>query len=118
MSKPSKENRKSRRIYHNFIVSYCSASDASKQKNVTQINNISMGGMNFSVSETLKDQELLTIELKTPFLPENLHLQGQVLECREKISGLIYEVRVKFKDLSVQAQEGLVKIEQYAQKEK
>lgn len=117
MSKSSKEHRKHTRIYRNFILSYCPASDLSKQKDVAQINNISLGGMNFSVSEPMALQELLNIELKTPFLAENLYLQGQVLECREKISGLIYEVRVQFKDLPVHAQEVLAKIEKYAQKE-
>ncbi len=117
MSKPPKENRKSQRIYHSFILSYYSVSDPAKQKKVAQINNISAGGMNFSVSEPHKVQEIIVVELKTPFLPENLYLQGEVLECREKISDLIYEIRVQFKDLPLQAKEGLAKIEQYAQKE-
>ena len=117
MTKPPKEHRKHLRVYRNFILNYYHVSDPSKQKNVTQINNVSLGGVNFSVSEPVQTQELLGIELKTPFLADNLYVQGYVLECREKISGLIYEVRVQFKDLPLQAKEVLAKIEQYAQKE-
>lgn len=69
------------------------------------------------MDEPLKHGEQLQIELKTPFLADSVDLQGEVLECKEKISNLIYEVRVQFKDLSLRAQEVLAKVEQYAQKE-
>ena len=61
--------------------------------------------------------EELNVELRTPFLVEKVDLQGKILECREKIPQLIYEVRLQFKDISDQAKEILAKIEQYAQKE-
>ena len=117
MTKPNKEHRKHERIYRNFILSYSPVSDPDKQKSVSQINNISQGGVNFSVSEPIAVQEVLLIELKTPFLADNLLVQGVVLACHEKIADLIYEVRVQFKDIPVTAKAVIAKIEQYAHKE-
>ena len=106
--------RKYVRIYRSFILTYFSISNPSVTREVSQINNISQGGMNFSVLVPLNVGEQLTVELKTPFLSDGLHLEGEVLECKEKISQLIYEVRVQFKDPSTFAKEVLAKIEQYA----
>jgi hypothetical protein len=117
MSDPNLERRKYVRVYRNFILNYYLLSNPSALKEVSQINNISQGGMNFSVDRSLAEGEGVGIELKTPFLAESIYLQGIVLQCREKITGLIYEIRVEFKDNSTQAKEVLSKIEQYAQKE-
>ncbi len=117
MSKQPNEHRKHIRVYRNFILSYYPVSDPTKQKNVSQINNVSQGGLNFSVSELIEPGQVLGIELRTPFLADHVYLEGQVLECKEKISDLIYEVRIKFSDLPAATQEVLAKIEQYAHKE-
>ena len=117
MTEFSNNRRQHVRIYRNFILTYGLVSNPLAQKEVSQINNISQGGMNFSVTEPLKVAEVLTIELKTPFLAESVYLQGEILECREKISQLIYEIRLKFIDPSAAAKEILVKIEQLAPKE-
>ena len=118
MTKPNKEQRKHQRIYRNFILSYHPVSDPSKKMDVSQINNISQGGVNFSVSQPVLNQEILMMDLKTPFLGDHLALQGIVLECREKVSGLIYEVRVQFQNLPIASKEILAKIEKYTLKEK
>ena len=117
MPKSFENRRKYVRVYRNFILTYHLTCKPSAKQEMSQINNISQGGMNFSVTEVLPVGEQLGIELKTPFLADSVYLEGQVLECREKISKLIYEVRLQFKDISVQAKEILVKVEQYAHKE-
>jgi len=117
MSEPIENRREYLRIYRSFILNYHPLSDVSAQREVSQINNISQGGMNFSVNTPLKVGERFGIELKTPFLAESLYLEGEVLECREKIIGLIYEIRLQFRDLSTAAKEVLIKVEQYAHKE-
>ena len=117
MSDSIHNRRQHVRIYRNFILSYYSVSNPSVHKEVSQINNISQGGMSFCVTTPLKVGEALGIELTTPYLAESVYLQGDVLECREKISQLIYEVRLQFKDPSTQAKEVLAKVEQYAHKE-
>ncbi len=117
MSESFKNRRKHARIYRHFILRYYSLSDPAAKKEVSQINNISQGGINFSATAPFKVGELLEIELKTPFLDENLYLQGVILECREKIPQIIYEVRLQFKDISAQAKNILAKVELYAHKE-
>lgn len=116
MSEPLENRRQFIRIYRHFILSYYPISNPASQKEVSQINNISQGGMSFSVTAPLNVGEQLGIELKTPYLAESVYLQGEVLECREKIAQLIYEIRLKFKDPSTQAREVLAKVEQYATK--
>ena len=117
MPESFKNHREHVRIYRNFILTYYSVSNSSVQREVSQINNISIGGVNFSATVPLAVGEELNIELKTPFLAEGVHLQGKVLECREKISRLIYEIRLQFQDLSIQAKDILAKVEQYTHKE-
>ena len=117
MSDSPENRRKFVRIYRSFMLTYFSVSSPTIPQEVSQINNISQGGMNFSVLAPVAQGECLTVELKTPFLSEGLQMTGEVLECRDKIPGLIYEVRLQFKDLSNFAKEVLAKIEQYARKE-
>ena len=116
MAEDPKNRRKHVRILRHFIVRYSASSHPSGKQEVTQINNISQGGMNFSTTQFLKPGEELKVELKTPFLDENLHLQGVILECSEKIPKLIYAVRLQFKDLPTNAKEILAKVELYSQK--
>jgi c-di-GMP-binding flagellar brake protein YcgR len=117
MSESYQNRRKYVRIYRNFILTYHPVANPSAYKEVSQINNISQGGMSFSVTALIQEGEQLGADLTTPFLAESVYLQGEVLECREKIPQLIYEVRLEFKDISTQAKEVLLKIEEYAQKE-
>ena len=117
MSDPFKNRRKNVRIYRSFILTYYPVSNPTIQRDVSQINNISQGGMNFSATTSLKIGEQVAVELKTPFLAQKVHLQGKVLECREKISNMIYEIRLEFNSLSEQAKEILLKVQEYDHKE-
>ena len=112
------ENRRQYvRVYRHFVLTYHVLSNPSARREISQINNISQGGMNFAATAPLTVGEAVEVELKTPFLSEGLCVQGEVLGCREKIPKLIYEVRLQFKDLSDSAKEILAKVEQYARKE-
>jgi len=52
--------------------------------------------------------------LKAPFITESMNLQGLVLECREKVSDIIYEIRIQFQEIPDQALIALEKIESYS----
>ncbi len=54
MDKPFKERRKHPRIYRNFILSYHEKGKSALKHEVSQINNISQGGMNFVSTHPLK----------------------------------------------------------------
>ena len=85
MTKINKEQRKHVRIYRNFILSYYPVSDPSKHKDVSQINNISQGGLNFSSITAFDKGSVLVIDLKTPFTKDKVELEGIVIEHKEKI---------------------------------
>ena len=109
--------RKYVRIYRNFILLYRLKGQENIVYEMSQVNNISRGGVNFSSTVLLTVGGELSIEIKTPFLNDKVNLEGVVLECKEKIPNLIYGVRVEFKNVSAQVNDVLVKIEQYAKQQ-
>jgi len=108
-----KERRKFLRIYRNFILSYHEKGKGLLTHEVSQVNNVSRGGMNFSSTRSLKEGLVLDLDLKTPFMAGSIQLEGVVLGCKEKIPDLIYEVRVQFQEIPPQAVAVLEKIENY-----
>ena len=53
------------------------------------------------------------IDLKTPFIADSIRLEGVVLECKEKIPEMIYEIRLQFQEIPEQVLTVLEKIESY-----
>lgn len=101
------------RILRNFIVSYHKKNLPAASHEVSQINNVSRGGINFSSARALEKGDLLVLDLKTPFVTDSLRLEGVVLECKEKVAGLIYEIRLQFQDVPARELGVLEKIEKY-----
>ena len=118
MDKPAKERRVHVRIYRNFILAYHEKGKSKASQDVSQVNNVSRGGMNFSSIRPLKEGVVLKIDLKTPFISNSISMEGIVLECREKIPEMIYEIRLKFQKIPEQALGVLQKIESYDLKNK
>ena len=114
MNNPSNERRKHLRIYRNFIMSYHEKGKSMIKHNVSQVNNVSKGGLGFASTHPLKQGAVVTIDLKAPFIADPIRLEGVVLECKEKIPELIYEVRLQFQEISQQASAALEKIEDYS----
>ena len=117
MDKSSKERRKHLRIYRNFILTYHEKDRSTASDIVSQVNNVSKGGLSFSSTHPLKQGAVLTVNLKTPFIADFIQLEGVVLECREKVPEMIYEIRLQFQEVPQQALVVLEKIENYASKE-
>jgi hypothetical protein len=117
MDNPFKEQRQHPRIYRNFMLSYYEKGRSSLKNDISQIHNISQGGMSFVSTHSLDPQTIVEIDLTTPFIANSLHLEGVVLESKEKISDLIYEIRVQFKDVPEHELAVLAKIESYGKTE-
>lgn len=100
---PHHERRASKRVKKNFILTYFEVNNPSKKHEITQLRNISMGGMCFVSSVNIAPGTELSIDLKTPYLSNATYLKGTVLESHEKINNLIFETRLQFKDLTVDA---------------
>jgi len=105
------ERRKDLRIYRNFIVSYHEKGKSSASRHVSQVNNVSKGGLSFSSTQALKKGVVVTIDLKTPFIADSVSLDGIVLECKDKIPEMIYEIRLQFQEVPEKVLAILEKIE-------
>ena len=67
-------------------------------------------------TRTFELSTVLLVEMRTPFTTGSVHLEGVVLESRERIRNLIYDVRLQFQNLQQEAEEILEKIEQHSTK--
>ena len=94
-------------------MSYHEKGKLTTSHNVSQVNNVSKGGLSFSSTHPLKQGIIVTIDLKTPFIADSIRLEGLVLESREKIPEMIYEIRVQFQQIPEQVLTVLDKIESY-----
>lgn len=115
-SNSGKERRQFIRIDRNFILTYAEKDHPNVRNEMTQVRNISRGGVCFVSTRTFVVSTILLIEMRTPFTTGSVHLEGVVLESRERIKNLIYDVRLQFQNLQPQAAEILEKIEQHSTK--
>lgn len=107
------DRRQYKRISKNFILSYFFKDKPTEKIEITQLKNISMGGMCFITSKHFMPSTLLGIELKTPYISEITYLEGEVLESQEKIKNMIYETRLQFTSLNENAKFLLTKLIEY-----
>lgn len=107
------ERRKHIRIDRNFILTYYDKQAPNVKNEITQLRNISRGGLCFVSTRSFPVSSELIIEMRTPFTTGTVLFEGVVLESRERIRNLIYDVRLEFRNIQPAAQEILEKIEQY-----
>ena len=107
------ERRRHVRINKNFILTYCQKSSPEKKIEITQLKNISLGGMCFITTHKFEPSTLLQIELKTPYITDTTLLEGNVLESREKTKNMIYETRLEFVHINAEAQYLLTQLMEY-----
>ncbi|MFA5088940.1 MAG: PilZ domain-containing protein [Candidatus Omnitrophota bacterium] len=112
------ERRQHIRVKKNFILTYYKKGDPSIRHDSTQLKNIGKGGMCFITGQAYEPSTQLIIELRTPYLADTTILEGVVLESHEKLPNIIYETRLRFSDLTPQAQFLLDNLAEYFQKEK
>ena len=101
---PFNDRRQYKRINRSYILKYFDITDPTKKFEITQLKNISLGGICFPASKNIEVQTTLGIELKAPYFAEFVYLEGIVLECKEKIKGMMFEVRLQFNALDPKAE--------------
>ena len=106
----NRERRHYIRIEKHFVISYYDKNDATVKHNISQLKNISLGGMCFITSQQYEPRTKMGVELKTPYLDQAVHIEGAVLQSHEKVPHMIYETRLSFDDLNTAAQVALKKI--------
>jgi hypothetical protein len=95
-----RERREHRRFNKNFILKYFSMDNPKLKYEITQLKNISRGGICFVSSAPIEGNIRLGVELKTPYLSNTTYLEGVVLESSVKVEGILYETRLKFDKLT------------------
>jgi hypothetical protein len=116
-SEKGPERRRYKRIKKHFILTYHNPKDPTQKFAASQLKNISMGGMCLITAREFEPMTRLMLDLKTPFLTELIHLEGVVLESREKIKNIIYETRLEFSELPDEAKFVLSKLIEHYEKE-
>lgn len=112
----NEERRKHLRIKKNFIMSYYLEGEPSVRYKVTQLKNISKGGMCFITAQQYAKGTRLIVELRTPYLVDITRMEGTVLESHEKLSEIIYETRIQFGALTPPAEFLISKLEELFKK--
>ncbi|MBF0593340.1 MAG: PilZ domain-containing protein [Candidatus Omnitrophica bacterium] len=107
------ERRQSIRINKNYILRFFLKDNPSIKFEISQIENISKGGMCFTSTVAFTAGDLVSIELRAPFIVDTLYLEGRILHISEKVKGLIYQNNLQFQNLTPLAVEMLEKIEKY-----
>jgi len=108
-----KERRSHKRLKKNFILKYFNPETPTEKYEISQLKNISMGGMCFITTFKFNTGTPLGIALKTPYISDITYLQGKVLESHEKIKDMLYETRLQFDQLNSQAEFLLPKMIEY-----
>ena len=75
MENSFEERRKNARIYRNFILSYYEKGKLTISHHVSQVINVSKGGICFTSTFPLKEGIVLAIDLKTPFIADSIAVQ-------------------------------------------
>ncbi len=104
------ERRQYKRIEKHFVISYHDKNDPATKHDISQVKNISLGGMCFITSKKFSLSTEFHLELKTPYLPQSIALDGKVIESKEKVANILYETRIEFGKLGKEAKEVLEKI--------
>jgi c-di-GMP-binding flagellar brake protein YcgR len=98
------ERRRYVRIKRNFVLTYFIKGTPEEKYEISQLKNISKGGMCFVTTNALDENLLVGIELRTPYLSDTTYIEGKVLESHEKVRDMIYETRLQFQSLDSQAE--------------
>ncbi len=98
------ERRAHRRVKKHFLLRYFKAETPNDKIDLTQMKNISRGGMCFITAQEFEVGTKMGVELNTPFLTNATILEGTVRGSVEKTKNLIYETRLEFDNLNTEAQ--------------
>ncbi len=97
------DRRQHPRINKTFVLSYFDLKNPGQKHEITQLKNISVGGMCFITTHSVEPSTRIGVELKTPYLASMTYLEGNTLNSCEKIKNMVYETRLQFDSLSEQS---------------
>ncbi len=108
---PGQERRKHPRIEKHFILTAYDLDKKDADHCVSQLKNISRGGLCFSSSFALAVGTRLQTMIKTPYMGQTINIITKVVDSKEKVPNTIYDIRVEIEQATPEAEEILQKIE-------
>jgi len=105
------ERRKHPRVEKHFIVTFYDFDKKDADHSISQLKNISCGGLCFSSSFPIALGTKLQTMIKTPYMGQAVNIVTRVVDSREKVPNVIYDIRVKLEEATPEAEEILQKIE-------
>jgi len=89
------ERRKSKRLGRHFVVAY-RVYGVDSEYDLSQIKNISRGGLRFITSKKYPPGTVLTVELRTPVTRGRIKILGKVVSSETLVNGLIHDTRITY----------------------
>ncbi len=89
------EKREHPRINGNFVINY-RIQELESSYDLSQTKDVSQGGALLNTNKSFKKGTRLTMNLRIPFIPQRIELEGEVIDSREIVRDLVYETRVSF----------------------
>jgi len=108
---PKEERRKHPRVEKHFIITFYDLDKKDADHCISQLKNISYGGLCFSSSFPLALGTKLQTMIKTPYMGQAVNVVTRVVDSKEKVPNVIYDIRVKLEEATPEAEEILKKIE-------
>lgn len=105
------ERRKHPRVEKHFILTVFDLDRQDADHCVSQLKNISRGGLCFSSSFPFEAGTRLQTMIKTPYMGQTVNVVTRVMESREKVPNVIYDIHVRIEKSTPEADEILQKIE-------
>ncbi len=92
------ERRKHKRLKRKFIVSF-RPYGKNTAFDVSQMKDISVGGVRFMTSKPYAEGTTLILQFKTPISAFKFEVTGNVIESKKVVENLIYDTHVSFMDV-------------------
>jgi hypothetical protein len=108
--KSFEEKRAFKRINKHFLLTYFLKTNPAEKFEITQLKNISLGGVCFITSSKLEPGLEIGMELKTPYLADATFFEATVLESHENVKKILYQTRAIFNNVTPQGHVLLNKI--------
>ncbi len=89
------ERRKHPRMTANFVISYRIKQD-STNSDLSQSRNVSQSGMLLTTNRHFSKGTNLLMTIRFPFLPKKIKIEGEVVNSKEVVKGIIYNTNIKF----------------------
>ncbi|HTY45529.1 MAG TPA: PilZ domain-containing protein [Patescibacteria group bacterium] len=102
MAHKGQERRRYVRVDGRFIVSY-HVLNAGQRHDVSRTKNLSLGGMAFTNDRPFEKGTCLGVKIMLPTTPEPIIVTGEVVDSKELVRGLIYDIRLKFSHIDEEA---------------